>query len=200
MCVRPGIKAPDFRAQAYLKGEVKEVKLEDYQGKWLVLCFYPGDFSPVCATEIASLAYIYPELQELGAELLAISVDSIFTHKVWYEVELAKMLSGEIPFPLAWDKGAQISQLYGVFHPELGLSMRGRFIIDPDGFIQATEMLNTPVGRHVSELLRLVEAFKYVREHPGEVCPAGWMPGDPTLKAFPALAGKVWDVWKPQKA
>ncbi len=85
MCVRPGIKAPDFLAQAYVKGEVEEVKLADFQGKWLVLCFYAGDFSPVCATEITSLALIYPKLQKLGAEILAISVDSVFTHKVWCE-------------------------------------------------------------------------------------------------------------------
>ncbi len=129
---------------------------------------------------------------------MALSVDTVFTHKVWDETELSKMVEGGVPFPLVWDKGAKIGQLYGVYDPNLGLNLRGRFIIDPDGIVQAVEVLNAPVGRNISELIRQIEAFKYVREHAGEACPAGWTPGKPTLKPSPELAGKVWEIWKPE--
>ncbi len=136
----------------------------------------------------------------MGVEVLAISMDTVFSHKVWQEVELSKMVEGGVPYPLLWDVGGKIGQLYGVYDEKLGVDLRGRFIIDPDGIVQSVEILNAPVGRNMDELIRQIQAFQYVREHPQEACPAGWRPGKPTLTPSPALAGKVYEVWKVEYA
>lgn len=109
------------------------------------------------------------------------------------------MVPGGVPFPMLTDSGGRIGSVYGVYDEEAGVDIRGRFIIDPDGIIQAIEMLTPPVGRNVSELIRQIKAFQHVRET-GEVTPSGWQPGKPTLKPGPALAGKVWEIWKPEYA
>ena len=127
------------------------------------------------------------------------SVDSRFSHKVWQEEELSKMVSGGVPFPLLSDAGGRIGRVYGVYDEDAGVDIRGRFLIDPDGKIQAAEILSAEVGRNVAELIRQVKAFQHVRET-GEVTPSGWQPGKPTLKPSPALAGKVWETWKPDMA
>ncbi len=127
------------------------------------------------------------------------STDSRFTHKIWQEEELSKMVPGGVPFPMLSDAGGRIGQVYGVYDEEAGVDIRGRFLIDPDGIIQATEIMTPSVGRNVVELIRQVKAFQHVRET-GEVAPAGWQPGKPTLKPSPELAGKVWQVWKPDLA
>jgi len=124
------------------------------------------------------------------------SVDSRFTHKIWNEVELSKMVEGGIPFPMLSDQGGRIGTAYGVYDEAAGVDIRGRFIVDPDGVIQAMEVLTPPVGRNPNELIRQVQAFQHVRET-GEATPSGWTPGDKTLKPSPELAGKVWEVWKP---
>ena len=131
--------------------------------------------------------------------MLSISVDSTFCHKVWQETELSKMVEGGVPFPMLSDPGGKIGTLYSVYDEEAGINVRGRFIIDPDGVIQAMEVLTPPVGRNVAELLRQVKAFQHVRAT-GEVTPSGWQPGKPALKPGPDLVGKVWTVWKPDMA
>jgi len=137
-------------------------------------------------------------LKELGAEVLAISVDSVFVHKVWHEEELSKMVEGGIPYPMLSDPAGKIGSEYGVYDEEAGVNVRGRFIIDPDGVIQAAEILTPPVGRNVAELIRQLKAYQHVRATGGaEVTPSGWEPGKPTLKPGAELAGKVWKVWKP---
>ena len=129
---------------------------------------------------------------------MAISCDTVFTHKIWQETELSQMVPGGIPFPMLSDPGGKIGRLYGVYDENLGLNIRGRFIIDPDGIIQSMEILAPPVGRKVQELIRQIQAFQHVRQSQGtEACPAGWEPGKPTLKPGPDLVGKVWKVWKP---
>jgi alkyl hydroperoxide reductase subunit AhpC len=128
------------------------------------------------------------------------SVDSVFVHKVWQEEELSKMVKGGVPFPMLSDGGGRIGRVYGVYDEEAGVEVRGRFLIDPDGVVQAIEILTPPVGRNEAELLRQIKAFQVVRAAKGaQACPAGWMPGQPTLKPGPALVGKVWEVWKPGK-
>ncbi len=127
------------------------------------------------------------------------SVDSRFVHKIWQEVELSKMVSGGVPFPLLTDAGGMIGRVYGVYDEEAGVEIRGRFIIDPDGVIQAMEVLTPPVGRNVIEFIRQVKAFQHVRAT-GEATPSGWQPGRPTLKPSPELAGNVWRQWKPDMA
>lgn len=131
-------------------------------------------------------------------EVLAISTNSVFVHKAWQESELSKMVEGGVPYPLLSDPGGRIGTMYGVYDEEAGVDIRGRFIIDPDGVIQAAEILTPPVGRNPDELIRQVRAFQYVRASGGkEATPSGWTPGKPTLKPGPDLVGKVWEVWKP---
>jgi len=126
------------------------------------------------------------------------SVDSVFVHKIWQEEELSKMIEGGVPYPMLSDAGGKVGEVYGVYDKEAGVDIRGRFIIDPDGVIQAMEVLTPPVGRHVDESIRQIQAFQRIRESKGtEATPSGWQPGKPTLKPGPDLVGRVWKVWKP---
>jgi len=140
---------------------------------------------------------MYPTLRDLGVEVLTMSTDSRFTHKIWNEEELKKMVDGGIPFPMLSDAGGRIGKVYGVYNEAAGVDIRGRFIIDPDGIIQAMEVLTPEVGRNPAELLRQIKAFQHVRET-GEATPSGWEPGQTTLKPGPDLVGAVWKVWKPE--
>lgn len=128
--------------------------------------------------------------------MLSVSTDSRFSHKIWNQGELSKMVEGGIPFPMLSDQGGRIGRLYGVYDKAAGVDIRGRFIIDPDGVIQAMEVLTPPVGRNPNELIRQIKAFQHVRAT-GEATPSGWEPGQTTLIPGPDLVGKVWEVWKP---
>jgi len=143
---------------------------------------------------LSAVAVKYPELQKLGVEVLAISTDSRFSHKIWQEEELSKMVDGGVPFPLLSDAGGRVGTVYGVYDEDAGVDIRGRFLIDPDFNIRAMEVMTPEVGRNVNELIRQVLAFQHVVAT-GEVTPAGWTPGKPTLTPGPDLAGKVWKVW-----
>jgi alkyl hydroperoxide reductase subunit AhpC len=147
---------------------------------------------------LTAVAANYEELKKLGVEIFSMSVDSVFSHKIWQEEELSKMIEGGVPYPMLSDAGGKVGKLYGVYDEDAGVNIRGRFIIDPDGIIQAMEVLSPPVGRNVAELIRQIQAYQHVRET-GEVIPSGWQPGKPTLKPGPDLAGKVWKAWKPEK-
>jgi alkyl hydroperoxide reductase subunit AhpC len=137
---------------------------------------------------------------KLGVQVLSVSTDSRFVHKIWQEEELSKMVEGGVPFPMLSDAGGRIGQVYGVYDEAGGVDIRGRFLIDPDGVIQAMEVLTPPVGRNFAELVRQVQAYQLVRQSGGaEATPAGWRPGEETLKVGPDLVGKVWKVWKPKK-
>lgn len=128
------------------------------------------------------------------------SADSRFTHKIWQEEELSKMVPGGVPFPMLSDAGGKVGAAYGVYDEAAGVDVRGRFLIDPEGVIQAMEVLTPPVGRNFAELTRQIQAFQHVAATKGaEATPAGWRPGDPTLKPGPELVGKVWKVWKPKQ-
>jgi peroxiredoxin (alkyl hydroperoxide reductase subunit C) len=124
------------------------------------------------------------------------STDSAFVHKIWQDEELKKMVDGGVAYPLLSDGNGQIGKLYGVYEEAAGVDIRGRFIIDPDFVIRAQEVLTPEVGRNPQELIRQVQAYQHVVET-GEVTPSGWQPGDKTLTPGPALAGKVWQEWKP---
>lgn len=148
---------------------------------------------------MSAVADNYAEFQKLGVEVLSVSVDSQFVHKVWNDNELSKMVEGGIPFPMLSDAGGNLGRLFGVYDEKAGVDVRGRFIIDPDGVIQAMEVLTPPVGRRVSETLRQIQAFQRVRETGGkEAMPSGWEPGKTVLKPGPDLVGNVWKVWKPK--
>ncbi len=189
--------APDFQATAFAEGGYKELRLSDYRGRWVVLFFYPGDYTFVCPTELTDLATHHEELRSLGVELLAISTDSHHVHRAWQEAELSRMVPGGLPFPMLADAHGRIGSLYGVHNEEAGVDLRGSFIVDPDGVLQAMEIVAPAVGRSSSELIRRIMAFQHARET-GEVTPCGWTPGQATLKPGAALVGKVWEVWQPQ--
>lgn len=140
----------------------------------------------------------HSEFKELGVHVLAISVDSNFSHKVWQEVELSKMVEGGIPFPMVSDPGGKIGSLYGVYDEDKGVDVRGRFLIDPDGMVQAMEVLTPPVGRNVAEVLRQLRAFQH-HQKTGELMPSGWQAGKVTLPPESETlqrAGHVWEIWK----
>jgi peroxiredoxin (alkyl hydroperoxide reductase subunit C) len=145
---------------------------------------------------LAAVAVKYPELKGLGVEVLAMSTDSRFVHKIWQAEELSKMVKGGVPFPMLSDAGGKIGDVYGVYDAAAGVDIRGRFIIDTDFVIRAMEVLTPEVGRNPEELVRQVKAFQHVVKT-GEVTPSGWQPGDVTLKPGPDLVGKVWEKWKP---
>ena len=147
------------------------------------------------------MAVKVPELEKLGVQVLSMSTDSRFSHKIWQEEELSKLVEGGVPYPMLSDQTGEIGKMYGVYDEAAGVNIRGRFIIDPDGIIQAMEVLTPAVGRNVNELFRQVQAFQLVRQTKGaEVTPSGWQPGKPTLKVGPDLVGKVWKVWTTDEA
>ena len=150
---------------------------------------------------MSAVAAKYPEFQKLGVEVLSMSVDSVFVHKMWNEKELSKMVDGGIPYAMCSDGGGKVGTIYGIYDEDAGVETRGRFIIDPDGIVQGYEVLTPPVGRNVGETFRQIQAFQLVRETKGgEATPSGWKPGKPTLKPGPDLVGKVWEVWKIDEA
>jgi peroxiredoxin (alkyl hydroperoxide reductase subunit C) len=147
---------------------------------------------------VSAVADQYPALQKLGVEVISVSVDSVFVHKMWNDHELSKMVDGGVPFHMASDSAGNVGKVFGVYDEGAGVELRGRFIIDPDGVIQAMEVLTPPVGRRFAESVRQVQAYQLVRASKGtEATPAGWQPGQPTLKPGPDLVGNVWKVWKP---
>jgi len=148
---------------------------------------------------VSAVADKHSEFQKLGVEVLSMSVDSVFVHKMWNETELSKMVEGGVPFPMLSDAGGKVGEVYGVYDEDAGVDTRGRFIIDPDGVVQGFEVLTPPVGRNVAETIRQIQAFQLVRETKGaEATPSGWRPGKLTLEPGPALVGRVWEVWNPR--
>jgi peroxiredoxin (alkyl hydroperoxide reductase subunit C) len=148
---------------------------------------------------LTAVAVKHNDLKALGVQVLAMSTDSRFSHKIWQEEELSKMVEGGVPFPLLSDAGGRVGSIYGVYEEAAGVDIRGRFLINPEGIIVAMEVMTPEVGRNVSELFRQVQAFQHVAAT-GEVMPSGWTPGKPTLKPGPDLVGKVWKQWKPEMA
>jgi peroxiredoxin (alkyl hydroperoxide reductase subunit C) len=149
---------------------------------------------------VSAVAANYDTLQDLGVEVISVSVDSQFVHKVWNDQELSKMVKKDIPFHMASDGPGNVGNVYGVYDEAAGVELRGRFIIDPDGIIQAMEVMTPPVGRQFKETIRQIQAYQHVRATKGaEACPAGWEPGKKTLKPGSDLVGNVWKVWDPAK-
>lgn len=176
-----GQKAPDFEADAVVKGEFKKIKLSDFKGKWVVLFFYPLDFTFVCPTEILAFQDYIGEFKRRNAEVLTISVDSKFTHLAWLNTPRKEGGIEGVEYPIISDIKKEISKAYGVYSEENGVALRGLFIIDDEGVVQHQTVNNFAVGRSVPETLRLLEAFQYVKKT-GEVCPANWEEGKSTIK------------------
>lgn len=180
--------APAFSLDAYHKGQVKKVALSDYKGKWVVLFFYPADFTFVCPTELSDLADHYEAFKAEGAEILSASTDTYFVHKAWHD---ASETIARITFPMLADPTGQLARDYGVYIESDGLALRGTFIIDPEGVVKTLEIHDNSIGRSSAETMRKLQAAKFVRENGGEVCPMNWKPGGKTLKPGLDLVGKL---------
>ncbi|XP_053188423.1 thioredoxin-dependent peroxide reductase, mitochondrial [Scomber japonicus] len=176
--------APAFKGTAVHNGEFKEMSLADFKGKYLVLFFYPLDFTFVCPTEIISFSDKANEFHDVNCEVVGVSIDSHFTHLAWINTPRKTGGLGNIHIPLLSDLNKQISRDYGVLLENPGIALRGLFIIDPSGVVKHMSVNDLPVGRCVEETLRLVKAFQFVETH-GEVCPASWTPKSPTIKPTP---------------
>uniref|UniRef100_A0A1I8I9V5 Thioredoxin peroxidase n=2 Tax=Macrostomum lignano TaxID=282301 RepID=A0A1I8I9V5_9PLAT len=172
--------APAFSGTAVINRQMKEIKLSDYKGKYLVFFFYPLDFTFVCPTEIIAFSDRVNDFRKINTEVVAASVDSPFTHLAWLKTPRDKGGLGDLQIPLLSDLTHQIAKDYGVYLESAGHSLRGLFIIDDKGVLRQITMNDLPVGRSVDETLRLVQAFQYTDKH-GEVCPAGWRPGAATI-------------------
>lgn len=170
--------APDFSEEAFYEGVIKKVSLSDYRGKWVILFFYPADFTLVCPTELESLADNYDAFKRLGAEIISVSTDTAHVHKAWYESSSA---IGKIRFPMLADPAHRVSRDYSVLVPQKGMSIRATFLIDPKGMVKAIEYHDNDIGRSVDELLRKLQAAKFVQEHKGKLCPMNWKPGSHTI-------------------
>ncbi|KAK2151157.1 hypothetical protein LSH36_374g05036 [Paralvinella palmiformis] len=179
------LAAPEFQGKCVSDGQFKDIKLSDYRGKYLVLFFYPLDFTFVCPTEIIAFSDRIQEFRALNAEVVGVSTDSHFSHLAWINTPRKEGGLGGLQYPLLSDFGKTISRDYGVLVEQAGIALRGLFIIDPNGVIRQITINDLPVGRSVDETLRLLQAFQFVEKH-GEVCPANWKPDSPTIKPNPA--------------
>ena len=179
-CIRVGQIAPDFTATAVVNRQFQKVKLSSYR-KYVVLFFYPLDFTFVCPTEIIAFSDRHAEFAALNTEILGISVDSEFSHLAWIETERKMGGLGDLNYPLISDLKKEISAAYNVLDPEAGTALRGLFIIDRSGILQYATVNNLSFGRSVDETLRVLQAIQHVQANPNEVCPADWHPGSQTM-------------------
>ncbi len=175
-----GNKAPEFSGDAALEGEITKVSLSDYKGKWLVLFFYPLDFTFVCPTEIVAFDNARERFSAAGAEIVGVSVDSVHTHLAWTRTPRSEAGVGELGYPLVSDLGGRIASAYDVLNGDVAL--RGVFIIDPEGVVQSATVNFLPIGRNVGEVYRTLRAAQYVATS-GNVCQANWADGDEGMAA-----------------
>ena len=180
--------APDFKGDAFFENNIKKIGLSDYKGKWVILFFYPADFTFICPTELGELADNYEKIRELNGEVISVSTDTAFVHKAWHD---SSVTIKKIKFPMLADPSGRIAKSYGVYIDEEGIALRGTFVIDPDGVVKACEIHDNSIGRNCGEIIRKIQAAKYVAENKGEVCPMNWKPGDKTLKPGIDLIGKI---------
>ncbi|ODC04490.1 alkyl hydroperoxide reductase [Terasakiispira papahanaumokuakeensis] len=179
-------KAPDFEAAAVLGDGsiVDNFKLSDTNGKYRVVFFWPMDFTFVCPSEIIAHDNRMAKFEELGVEVIGVSVDNQFTHHAWRKTARDEGGIGEVKFTMVADVKHEITRAYGIEHPDAGVALRASFLIDKDGVVQHQLVNNLPLGRNVDEMIRLVEALQFHEEH-GEVCPAGWEKGQKGMQANP---------------
>ncbi|MEI7578482.1 MAG: redoxin domain-containing protein [bacterium] len=187
--IKIGAVVPDFTLESFQNEKFGKFKLADMKGKWLVLLFYPADFTFVCPTELEEAAEFYPEFQKLNAEIASVSTDTAFVHKAWHDSSKA---IAKIKYPMLADPTGNLCREFGTYIDEEGLSLRGSFIIDPDQKLVAMDVHNNSIGRSTPEILRKLQAADFVRQNNGAlVCPASWKPGAKTLKPGIDLVGKI---------
>lgn len=191
--LRIGDKLPDLTLHVYdpKKDEETHLETKNYREKWMIFLFYPADFTFVCPTELEEMAGLYADFVKEGAEIFSVSTDTVYVHKAWHDQSEAIK---KVQFPMVADPAGSLAKLFGVYIAEggdAGLALRGTFIVDPDGVLRTIEINSNDIGRSGKETLRKLRAAKFVREHGGNVCPAGWEPGGKTLKPGMDLVGKI---------
>ena len=176
-------EAPDFVATAIMPNGIidEKFRLSDLRGKYVVLFFWPLDFTFVCPTEIIAFDHRIDKFKERSVEVVGVSIDSQFTHFAWREAPIERGGIGKVHFPMIADVKHEITKAYGIEHPEEGVAMRASFLIDKEGIVQHQVVNNLPLGRNVDEMLRVIDALQFTEEY-GEVCPAGWQKGEKGMK------------------
>ncbi len=178
--------APDFELGGYFNRKFGKFKLSDYREKWVILLFYPLDFTFVCPTEVLNFSDAAEEFDKLNCQILGISVDSQFVHKAWVDAKREDGgLGGSLNYPLLSDLNKVTARDYGIILDNEGVALRGLFIINPEGTVMHATINHLPVGRSVREAMRLLKAFQFVSSHEGQVCPADWEEGKDTMTAEP---------------
>ncbi len=184
-----GEKVIDREFEYYQGNKFKKTTLSAlYKDKWIVLFFYPADFTFVCPTELEDIADVYSTLKKMGVEVISISTDTVFTHKAWHDTSEAIK---KVNFPMAADPTGQLTRDFGVYIEKEGLALRGTFIINSRGILKAMEVHDNSIGRNADELVRKIQAAQFVEINKGQVCPARWTPGQKTLKPGISLVGKI---------
>merc|ERR1719213_921066 len=193
--------APAFKANAWFEENMTTISLEQFKGKYVVLFFWPLDFTFVCPTEICQFSDASPEFDAINCQVIGVSIDSAFTHSEYTKKPRAKGGLGPMKIPMVADLTKDISKNYGCLIPDgddAGVAFRATYIIDPEGTVRHVSISDLPVGRNTNEVLRLVKAFQYSDEH-GEVCPSGWEPGKATMPTDHASA-KLAAFWEEEHA
>lgn len=185
-----GKKIEDIEVKAYYpeKGTIDPLKISDFKGKWLVVLFYPADFTFVCPTELRDLQSMLPTLKELNADAISVSTDSAFSHIAWRDME---GLLKNVSYPMVSDQLGKLSRQFEVYDENSGKALRGVFLIDPEGVVKAVDISMYDVGRNLDEILRRLKAYQYVELHPGFQCPARWDEGDKAIPVSLNILGKV---------
>ena len=184
-----GSQIPHFELSAFYQDDLTTISLNDFSDKWLILLFYPADFTFVCPTELEQAAQMEKEFTKLNAQIISISTDTHFVHKAWHDN--SKAIS-KIKYPMAADPTGEFCRTYNTYNPAEGLSFRATYIIDPDQKIISYDVHDNSIGRDMNEVLRKLQAAHFVRENDGVlVCPASWKPGDKTLTPGKDLVGKI---------
>ena len=184
-----GSTIPTLEMEVFHKNKIKKITLNKYKGKWLVLLFYPADFTFVCPTELADAADKYSDFKKLNTEIISVSTDTAFVHKAWFDHSEA---ISKVKYPMAADPTGKTCREFGTYTEAEGLSIRATYIIDPDQKVVSIEMHDNSIGRNIDETYRKLQAAIFVRENNGAlVCPAKWKPGEKTLKPGVNLVGKI---------
>jgi peroxiredoxin (alkyl hydroperoxide reductase subunit C) len=178
----------DVEFDVYHKDDISTLSFQELRGKWLVLFFYPKDFTFVCPTELGEMAHLYSEFTKLGAEVVSVSTDTPYVHKAWHDTSDTIK---QVQYPMASDPTHELAELFGVLMEDDGCALRGTFIISPEGEIKTVEIHSDAIGRSGKETLRKLNAAVYVQKNPANVCPASWDEGDDTLTPGVDLVGKI---------
>ena len=176
--------APEFELEGYYKGDFKKYRLSSYRGKWVILLFYPLDFTFVCPTEVLNFSNAAEQFNKLNCQVFGVSVDSPFVHKAWVDTKREDGgLGGSLNYPLLSDLNKKTAQDYGVLLANEGVALRGLFLVSPDGVVMHSTINSLSVGRSISEAMRVLKAFQFVASHQGLVCPADWEEGKDAMGA-----------------